>query len=606
MDGLSLGFLRKSLTAGMVGLALVVAGCGSQRPEAKPAVVNNTPTKAIGSPVADNLPDGPLFEDKSETSGVRSVYDNGESVKPAHLSILESLGGGLAEIDFDGDGLMDLYFPGGGYFGGKDNRDILGRTGKLYRNLGGFRFEDVTEKAGLGKLAGGMPWFYSHAAAVSDYDRDGWPDMLVTGWRRVALFHNESDGLGGRKFVDVTTLAGMDQGVTWATSAAFADFDGDGLADLYVCQYVDWSFAKHPDCNYDGKTPDVCPPKNFNGLRHLVYHNLGGGKFKEVGKEAGLPEGGDRGKGLGVVAVDVNGDSRPDVYVGNDTVDNYLFINRSTVGKIRLEETGVIAGVARDGNGSANGSMGVDAGDLDGSGMASIWVTNYENELHALYRNMSKKQEASFLFHTPGSGIAAIGQKYVGWGTGFVDIDHHGNEDLVVVNGHAIRFPTTTGRRQRPVLLRNNGGKFKVMTDRGGSYFAEDHLSRGMCIGDLDNDGAMDLVVANMNEPAGVLRNSACGKNGFHWAGFSLARPDRSDVTGARLEVVSGGKSRYRFAKGGGSYASSPDRRLVVGLGPNDAIEGVKVRWPDGKEEVFGGVAVDRYQKLVMGTGKAQ
>lgn len=594
------------LLAGLGACVFSLGGCGSKPPETKAPVVKAADGKGKGGTVADNLPRGPLFEDVSATSGVTSVYDNGEEVKPPHLTILESLGGGLAQLDYDGDGLLDLYFPGGGHFGGKDNREILGRTGKLYRNLGNFKFEDMTEKCGLSALAGGGPWFYSHAAAAADFDKDGWTDLLVTGWRRVALLHNESDGKGGRRFTDVTAAAGMDQGVTWATSAAWADLDGDSLPDLYVCQYVDWSFAKHPDCNYDGKTPDVCPPKNFFGLRHLVYHNLGGGKFKEVGKEAGLPDGGDRGKGLGVVAADVNGDGRPDIYVGNDTVDNFLFINRSTPGTIKLEELGVIAGVARDGNGSANGSMGVDMGDLDGSGLPSIWVTNYENELHALYRNLSRNKEASFLFQTPGSGIAAIGQKYVGWGTGFVDIDHHGYEDLVVANGHAIRFPTTTGRRQKPVLLRNMAGKFKAMTDRGGPYFASDHLSRGLCIGDLNNDGAMDLTVANMNEPAAVLKNIACGTNGFHWVGFSLAKPDKGDVVGARLEVVAGGRSQFRFAKGGGSYASTPDRRLVVGLGATDKVDSVKVRWPDGKEELFSGVALDKYQRLVMGAGKAE
>ena len=578
-------------------LGFLATGCGSKKPDL-------VPTGPVETTVALS-PGQILFEDLSATCGVQSTYDNGEAVRPPNLTILESLGGGLAQVDFDKDGLLDLYFPGGGYFAGPDNHTILGRTGKLYRNLGGCKFQDVTAGAGLATLAGGAPWFYTHAAAVADYDCDGWPDLLVTGWRRVALFHNEPDGMGGRRFVDVSAQAGMDQGVIWATSAAWADLDGDGLPDLYVCQYVDWSFANNPSCDYDGKTPDVCPPKKFSGLRHLVYHNRGGGKFAEVGTEAGLPPGGDQGKGLGVVAVDANGDGKPDIYVGNDTVDNYLFINQSTPGKIRLKEVGVIAGVARDGNGSANGSMGVDAGDLDGSGLPSIWVTNYENELHALYRNLSKNGASSFIFQTPGAGIAAIGQKFVGWGTGFVDLDHHGYEDLVVVNGHAIRHPTTTGRKQRPVLLRNTAGKFKAISNLGGPYFAEDHLSRGMAIGDLDNDGAMDMVVANMNEPAGVLHNIGCGHDSNHWAGFTLAKPGNKDVVGARLEVVAAGKSRYRFAKGGGSYASSPDRRLVVGLGTTASIEAVKVRWPDGKEESFTGTLADKYWRLTQGEGQA-
>ena len=224
-------------------------------------------------------------------AGIDFAYRNGEEVQPPHLAILESLGGGVALIDYDGDGLLDIFLPGGGHFDGPDKRQINGHPGRLYRNLGGFKFRDVTADAGLATLAGGQPWFYTHAAAVADYDRDGWPDLLVTGWGRVALFHNEPDGKGGRRFVDVSARAGLDQGITWATSAAAADLDGDGYPDLYVCQYVDWSFANHPNCDYDGKTPDVCPPKKFQGLPHKVYRNRQDGTFADVSDEAGLHKG---------------------------------------------------------------------------------------------------------------------------------------------------------------------------------------------------------------------------------------------------------------------------------------------------------------------------
>jgi hypothetical protein len=550
-----------------------------------------------------------LFEDVTASSGIAFSYRNGEEVTPPHLAILESLGGGLAVIDYDGDGLYDLYLVGGGHFGGPDNKQILGLPGRLYRNLGGWKFQDVTAEAGLDKLAGGSPWFYSHGAAVADYDRDGWPDLLVSGWRRIALLRNvptdPMDPKKGRRFEDVSAPAGLDNGVTWATSAAWADLDGDGFADLYACQYVDWSFANHPDCNYDGKTPDVCPPKKFSGLRHKVYRNTGTGRFEDESDSAGLSPGGEQiGKGLGVVAVDVNFDGRPEVYVANDTVANFLYVNRSEKGKIRLSEEAKSAAVALDGNGSPNGSMGVDAGDPFGIGRPSIWVTNYENELHALYRNECKDSRVFFLFVTPATGIAAIGQKFVGWGTGFVDVDRDGDEDLVAVNGHAIRYPTGATRRQKPVLLRNQDGRFKDVTPRGGNYFRQEHLARGMVLADLDNDGKVDMVSSHMNEPYALIRNTAPGEN--HWVGIQLSRKDFADVVGSRVVLESGGRKQTRFAKGGGSYASSPDRRLVFGLGTSDKVDKVTVYWPDGTQQEWTSLRPDRYHVLAQGEKEAR
>jgi len=584
-------WVRPLLAAGLIALA---AGCGP-----KP----NQATTTAPAPDPDLV--GPnLFQDVTAASGIDFAYRNGEEA--GHLAILESLGGGVALIDYDGDGLLDVYIPGGGYYDGPDKKEIKGHPGRLYRNLGGFRFEDVTQEAGLDVLADRKPWFYTHGAAVVDYDRDGWPDLLVTGWGRIALFHNEPDPgprVGGRRFVDVTHKAGLDKGVTWATSAAFADFDGDGWPDLYVCQYVDWSFANHPtDCDYDGKTRDVCPPKRFSGLPHKVYRNKGDGTFVDVSEVAGLLKGGpSASKGLGVLAVDVNGDGKPDVYAANDTVDNFLYVNHSTPGKIRFEEAGVLAGVARDGNGTANGSMGVDAGDPDGAGKPCLWVTNYEKELHALYRNESTPDNVLFLFDTPASGIAAIGQTFVGWGTGFLDWDHHGWEDIFIANGHAIRYPTGADRFQKPVLLRNKGkGKFKDMTPRGGEYFRTPHLARGVALGDLDNDGRVDVVVSHLNQPVTVLKNVA-PTGGNHCLGVRLAGKGRADYVGARLVLEAGGRKQARFAKGGGSYASAPDARLVWGLGPADQVDRLTVTWPDGSEQTWTGLKVDRYYRLVQG-----
>jgi enediyne biosynthesis protein E4 len=583
----------------LAGALTVLVGC-------KPTA----PTNVVISPAApvedSTLP--PFFQ-VVDDSGIDFTYHNGEEF--GHWAILESLGGGGGLIDYDGDGLLDVFVTGGGGYAGPNEKTIVGRPCKLYRNLGGFKFKDVTKEVGLDKF----PWFYTHGAAVADYDRDGWPDLLVTGWGRVALFHNEpvdkNDPSKGRKFVDVAEKAGL-TGITWSTSAAWADFDGDGYPDLYIDQYVNWSWDNNPECNYGGKTPDgkairdVCPPKKFSGLRHKMFANKGDGTFRDVTDEAGLAPGGpEASKGLGVIALDVNGDGKPDVYVCNDTVDNFLYINHCTPGHFKFTEEGIRSGTARDDHGAANGSMGVDAADYDGCGRPSLWVTNYEDEQHALYHNDCKPGVVSFNHRTASSGIGAIGQKFVAWGTAFIDLDHHGWEDLFIADGHAIRSPTKPGssRRQKPVLLRNLGkGKFKNISSRGGPYFEKEHLSRGVGFGDLDNDGRTDMVISQINDPVTVLRNVA-PVEGMHWLGVELVGKDHADIVGAVVRMEADGRTQSRFTKGGGSYASSGDRRLVFGLGKADKVVKVTVTWPNREEQTFNGdvLPVDGYYRLIQG-----
>lgn len=566
---------------------LLVGGC------------SNPPAPPAAKAAAQQGP--PFFDEVATSCGIDHTYRDGQEA--GLYAILESLGGGVGLIDFDGDGLLDVFLPGGGSL---DETTISGLPGKLYRNLGEWKFEDVT--------AGVMPEqaiFYTHGCAVADYDCDGWPDLLVTGWGRVALYHNEpadaADPAKGRRLVDGADAAGLTP-ITWGTSAAWADFDGDGYPDLYLCQYVDWSLTNNPRCRgySSGVERDVCPPGEFTGLPHLLFRNNADGTFTEVGKEAGLrvlgvtDEKGNQvgmGKGLGVVAADFNDDGRPDIYVGNDTVDNFLYMNR---GEFQFEEIGLLSGVARDDRGMANGSMGIAVADFNRTGRPSIFVTNYENEMHALYRNLGRE---AFHHSTSGAGIAALGQKFVGFGTSFVDLDHHGWQDLIIANGHVIRHPVNTTLEQLPVLLRNTGGdRFQDIRQRGGDYFATKHIARGLATGDLDNDGRLDVVVCHVNQPAAVLRNVS-DTTGNHWIGFSLSGGTNRDLTGTKVVVDAGGTHFARFVVGGGSYLSAHDPRIVIGLGRTDRISKVSIHWSHGAVEDWEGrhLATDQYWRISAG-----
>lgn len=572
------------ILSGLFACGLVL-GCSSSQPEGPPPGPGIAVQPPAGGP--------PIFEDVTKAVGIDFTYRNGEDA--GHFAIIESLGGGVALFDYDNDGLLDVFVVGGGYYEGKK---VLGHPCKLYRNLGGLKFQDVTDQAGIAAVVSQ----YGHGAAAFDYDGDGWLDLLLTGYDRLILLHNEPNPTGGRKFRDVTAGSGLTERI-WSTSAAWGDLDGDGFPEIYVCHYGDWGFeTNHPlDCVYDGKTRDVCQPRRFKALLHSLYKNNGNGTFTDVSTSLQPRR---QGKGIGAMMTDLDGDARPDIYVSNDTDDNFLFVNQSKAGKLALEEVGLLAGVALDDKGTPNGSMGVGFGDFDRSGRASIIVTNYENELPALYQNRTTAVgKPRLTFASVSSGLSVIGGRYVGWGVGFVDYDLDGWQDLLMVNGHAIRFPVNNERRQLPLVLHNDQGRFRDATRSAGAYHTAPHNARGLALGDLDNDGRVDAIVSHLNEPLVVLRN-VVPIEGKHWLGVELVEPKHRDLVGSRVVIESAGGKQTRFAMGGGSYGSTHDPRHVFGLGGDSAVTKLTVFWSDGTVEEFAGAKVDAYTKLTKGQGK--
>jgi enediyne biosynthesis protein E4 len=529
-----------------------------------------------------------FFEDKTAGSGIDFTYRSGKEAE--HLTILETLGGGIALIDYDQDGLLDIFVTGGGYFG--PNREILGHPNRLYRNEGNWRFRDVTAEVGL--PTEGL--FYTHGAYAADYNRDGWPDLLLTGYGRMALFKN----VKGR-FVEVTKEAGLldQRDPHWSTGAAWADVNGDGHLDLFVVHYVNWSFKNHIQCQNinrpEGK--DTCSPRAYKPLQAALYLGNGDGTFREITNDAGLKAG----NGLGVVALDINGDGKVDFYVGNDASPNHLYLN---LGGGKFKEIGHLAGVALNEVGNPDGSMGVTAADYDGSGHPSLFVANFQNEAHALYRNLGN---GFFKWNVPAAGLAALPRTYVGFGTSFVDFDRDGAEDLVISNGHVLRDPAPPSTvKQRPILLRNlfkpwepsSSARFEVITDQGGPYFRQEHEGRGLAVGDLDNDGLVDLVISHCNEPITLLRNQTPAPG--HWLGLLLESTTAANAAGAKIIVEVAGRKLTRFVLGGNSYLSSHDPRLVIGLGQHERVEQVTIHWPYGKTQTWAGAEfpIDCYVRL--------
>ena len=550
-------------------------------------VVAVSPGFAYSPDKADLSP--PFIELLPSATKIDFVHTSGKS---AQKYLPESTGAGCAFFDYDNDGWMDIYLVNSGpcdfWTPAKSLRNAL------YHNNRDGTFTDVTEKAGV--VGGG----YGMGAAVGDYDGDGFPDLYVTQYGRSILYHNNGDGT----FTDVTEKAGV-AAPGWASSAVWFDYDNDGRLDLFVGRFVDFSKMKHHVC----KAPNVsslaglneyCYPRIFDPMPSWLFHNNGDGTFTDVSQKMGIAD--NPGKTWGVVATDINNDGFLDLFVANDTTANFLFANRK--GK-RFEEIGFTAGVAYGPGGKARSGMGVDSADYDQYGWMDLFVTNLDHEFYGLYRN---EHDESFADRAAPAGVARESQMMSGWGAKFFDYDNDGLLDLLIANGHPddLIDKITPGvtYSERLLLFRNTGSGLQNISRDSGSVFSRELSARGLALGDFDNDGTVDVLISVNDGAPLLLRNNAGRQN--HWLGLNLVgKKSNSDAIGARITYQAGDLKQSRFKVGGGSYLSSHDPRIVLGLGKRQKIDWLEVRWPlpSGAFQRFVDLPIDRYITIVEGEG---
>jgi len=532
----------------------------------------------------------PFSEIPPSASGITWVHTAGLS---SEKYLPESTGAGCAFLDYDNDGWMDVYLVNSG------KCDIFTPARRLrnalYRNNRDGTFTDVTERAGV---AGGG---YGMGVAVGDYNADGFPDLYVTQYGQSILYRNNGDGT----FTNVTEQAGVAV-PGWATSAVWFDYDNDGRLDLFVGRFVDFDKSKHHNCGAPNNPAlkgmnEYCYPRLYAPMASWLFHNNGDGTFTDVSQKMGIAD--SPGKSWGVVATDVNNDGWMDLFVANDTVANFLFMNR---GGRKFEEVGVSAGVAFDEEGRARSGMGVDSADLDQDGWMDLFVTNLSRELDGFYRNL---HDETFDDIAAQSGIANATKLMSGWGLKFFDYDNDGNLDLIIANGHPddlIEEIYGNVKYREPLLLfHNSGNGLKNVSLESGPLFSRPMAARGLAIGDFDNDGAVDVLISNNNAGPVLLKNNIGTLN--HWLGVKLVgNTANKDAVGARITYQAGDMKRSRMKVGGGSYLSSHDPRIVLGIGKRSKINWLEVSWPQagGLKQRFTDLPVDRYITIREGQAR--
>lgn len=526
----------------------------------------------------------PLFMDESESRGLRFTFDPGTTPL---CNPPEALSGGVGVLDFDGDGRLDVYAVQGGPFPIRaDARRPFGD--RLFRGLANGAFEDATESAGLAAFPGG----YGQGVAVGDYDNDGRPDLFITRWRSYALYHN----LGNGCFEDATERAGLGGNRDWPTSAAWADLDQDGDLDLYVCHYGTWDPETSAPCKHP-LHPDrssYCDPRDLPALPDHLFRN-DEGRFVDVSDESGITAADVDGRGLGVIAADLDDDGKVDLFVANDTTANYFFRNR---GGFRFAEEGHAAGLATNAAGTYLAGMGIAAGDLDGDGRIDLAVTNFFNESTTIYHNQGG---GLFSDRSAAAGMSTATRFVLGFGLVAFDANNDGRLDLAQANGHVNDYrPATPHAMPAQLFLGRDGLGFVDMSKQAGPPWQGDRLGRGLAAGDLDNDGRIDLVLVDQGAPLALLANRTKCPN--HFVSLQLqGTASNRDAVGARVVVTAGGRRIVTQRMGGGSYLSASDPRIHIGLGPAAIVDRIEISWPSGRTDRFDSVGVDRGYAVLEG-----
>ena len=541
----------------------------------------------IATPLA---PVNATFVDVTASAGITFRHDNAASPEKY---LIETMGAGCGWIDFDQDGLLDLYLVDSAATRLYTPKQPL--RGALYRNKGDGTFTDVTLRAGVG-----VQGLFGMGVAVGDYDNDGFPDLYVTGYDRSTLYHNNGDGT----FTDVTAKAAVGNHGKWGSSAAWFDYDNDGRLDLVIANYVDWSPDHNVWCGehkpgYRG----YCHPDVYHGQTPTLYHNNGDGTFTDASATSGV--GARPGNGLGVVTFDYDDDGWQDIFIANDGMENFLFHNNRD-GTFR--EVGYIAGVAVNSDGKTEAGMGTDAADTSGDGRLDLIVTHLDFEQARYYRNQG---EGAFEDATFAAKLGYATFHLSGFGTRFMDYDNDGYRDLFMANGHILDnielFHAETHYAEPKLMFRNTGrGTFENVSDKLGPDFEAPRVSRGAAVGDFDNDGRLDILVSNNGQASQLLRNHAdgAGSGSSHWLEiFLIGTKSNRDGVGARVKVTAGDLVQYDQRKGGMSYQSAQDPRLHFGLGSRTKVDSVEIRWPSGAVTGLEDLPSDRVVTVKEGVG---
>ncbi|HYK91459.1 MAG TPA: CRTAC1 family protein [Acidobacteriota bacterium] len=555
-------------------LLFIVSACGSRPPKGAGAA----PAQEQASSVAGESSD--LFADITALSGIDFIHFNDAS---RHRYLPETMGSGAAFFDYDGDGRPDLYIVNGAPLAGDRS---LARSGILYRNLDGVHFQDVTRAAGLDQP------FYGMGVAVGDFDNDGHIDLFVSGIGADHLYRNRGDGT----FEDVTTRMGLSD-VGFGSSAAFLDYDRDGYLDLFIGRYVQWSLDTDIPCTIDRVRRIYCTPEVYKGQSNRLYRNLGGKRFADVTRSCGIyrPEG----KTLGVVVFDQNRDGWPDLAIANDTVRNFLFINNHDG---TFSETGLVAGIAYSESGATRGGMGIDAGDLDGSGFDDVVIGNFAGEMTALYRRNAK---GYFIDEAAQAGIGVPTLMTLAFGTLLIDLDNDGRLDVAIVNGHiepdvAGFHPGQTYAQPMQLFHNEGNGHFTPFNRAKGGVLDRPLVGRGLAAADIDGDGDLDLIVTQNGGKAVLLRNDSPAQS---WIRIQLVgKTSNRTGYGAVVRAVAGGQTWTRMLASGRSYLSACEPVLTIGLGKVSRLDRLEIIWPSGTRQVVVNPQLNRFLTIEEST----